>query len=177
MNPMLIPAIISAIGAITSTIKTSKGKTNYPEFDANVLAAELAKIDALFGEQKTALQGQAAERLGEMKTASASDLAGRGIYGSPVSAYTDIANRKTVENALSQVLGQLAGQQASTKAGLLSDWAKLGYSSKLAQAQEDYKRRITSGNMLSALLSSISTGLFSTSESDPGTVPVPKSTT
>lgn len=133
------------IGGVGGGLGLFGGGQKRPSID---ISGELAKIRALYDQQATALKADSKYRLGETNKATSSQLAGRGIYSSPVSEYSFNANSNAANSDLTRALASLYGGQAQTESGLLGSLA----SAKAQQDQLDYQQQMQSRNQLFSIL-------------------------
>ena len=83
------------------------------------ISAEIAKIKALYAENRQAAIAAINKEAAQGRTAAASNLAVRGIYRSPVSERTFNLLEDARLSAIGQASGRIAGEQAGVQAQLL----------------------------------------------------------
>ena len=83
------------------------------------ISAEIAKIKALYAENKQAAIAAINQEAARGRSATASNLAARGIYRSPVSEGTFNLLEDARLAAIGQASGRIAGEQAGVQAQLL----------------------------------------------------------
>lgn len=146
--------ILPAISAATTLAGLFAGqkKVKQPKVPTVDLSAELAKLDALYAEQKAGVTARMERQLAQTQAQTSSSLAGRGIYSSPVSEYSFGANRAATANALADALAMLSGQQAFTRAQLTSGLAEQQAKQLYDAAMAKYQANLENRNRLSAAL-------------------------
>ena len=148
---MAIPVAAYMAGAsLLGGLFSKKKKVSMPA--APDISGELAKLDALYGTQRELLTKDIAQQTGQMQRQTAQGLANRGIFSSPVSEASFSRTRQTGQQALSQGLSDLYGQQASARSAALN--SLLQYNQNIQMA--NYQRQLQQQQQQSAMRS----GLF-----------------
>ena len=148
---MAIPVAAYMAGAsLLGGLFSKKKKVKMPA--APDISGELAKLDALYGTQRELLTKDIAQQTGQMQRQTAQGLANRGIFSSPVSEASFGRTRQTGQQALSQGLSDLYGQQAQARSAALN--SLLQYNQNIQMA--NYQRQLQQQQQQSALRS----GLF-----------------
>lgn len=127
---------IGAIGGgILGGLLGGGKKKKTPTYTAPDISGELAKIDALYGQQGQLLTQGINQQIANMQGQTAQGLANRGIYSSPVSqkAIQDV-NTKGLQ-ALAQGQASLLGEQAQARTSALNNL--LGYQQRAQQANNE----------------------------------------
>lgn len=139
-----IPSLIvggPAAGAVGAGLGGSVGsmfnKRKRPKIN---IEGELAKISALYDTARTSTSAGIAKQLGELNRGTASNLAGRGIYDSPVGEYAFAANREKAQTALANALAGIGTQEAGVRGSLLERLTGLKYQADLEDEQAKEQR-------------------------------------
>ena len=156
----VIPAIMAA-SAIASAIAGSK-KVKYPKASQIDISGELAKLDAIYEQSRQQSQNVLRNQLTELNKNTASSLASRGIYSSPISQAAYNQTNRTYQNALSSMLADSYNAQAQARANLTAKLAEARANAEQAAALAKYEQKLRNRGVWSNLLGSISgAGLYS----------------
>lgn len=110
--PLAVPIAMTAAPLVASFFqKKPKG----PD-----IGGELAKISALFAQMRAQAETNINRQAAQGRSASASNLAARGVYRAPVAEHTFNALEGERLNAIGSANAQLAGQEAGARSSLLS---------------------------------------------------------
>ena len=112
------------------------------------ISEELARLRALFAEQRRLAAEDISQQLGTLQSRTASSLAGRGVLRSAVSEASFTRNREAAQRALGLATGQIGGREAQTIASLIGQTRGQEFKFKLAQQEQ---RRRSRGELLGAL--------------------------
>ena len=118
------------------------------------ISGEINKIRALYDEQRKNLKSELGQEYSDLNTQSANNAATRGYYSSPVFENILGRNRQAYGRDLASGLAGIGGQEAQTRANLLS--ALLGY--KYQAAQNNQNRKFNRQDTLLRLLAGFSLG-------------------
>lgn len=135
-------------GGILGGIFGKKKKS--PSID---ISAELAKINALFEQQKAAARIGINQDAAQARSEIASNLAARGTYSSPVSEYSFGRLAQTKTRALAESDAAIGGRQAEAQATLFSGLLGYDQQNRLLAAQQDAAMSGQLGALGGALLS------------------------
>ena len=156
----VVPVVGTAAGAIIGGIiggLTGKKRPKRPKPTTIDLSAELAKLDALYAEQKAGVTASMGRQLAQTQAQTSDSLAGRGVYSSPVSEYSFGVNRAASANALADALAMISGQQAGTRAQLTSGLSQLQAKQIYEAVMSEYEAKIRNRNILSSALTGLGT--------------------
>lgn len=132
------------IAAIIGAASLGKGlydAFNPPKGPGQIdISGELENIRALFAQARQAARAGIEETGGQQKRVAASDLAARGIFSSPVSENVFGEIRRNTAQQIAQSEGNLAGQEATTRAGLLQSLLGLRTQGDILRGQQDAAR-------------------------------------
>ena len=150
----LIPAITAA-SAIGSALMGSK-KVKYPKASQIDISGELAKLDAIYEQSRQQSQNVLRNQLTELNKNTASSLASRGIYSSPISQAAYNQTNRTYQNALSSLLAESYNAQAQARANLTAKLAEARAKAEQDAAVAKYEQKLRNQGVWSNLLGSIS---------------------
>jgi len=147
---------IPAAASLATTIfgRGDEPEASYPQFD---ITSELERISHYYKQQKNYLQKFTYQNLGEMNKILSTNLAGRGIYSSPVSEYMYGRARQTAMQDLTKSYASLAEAEGKDRSNVFS--SLMGYQYNVASANLNrniakYSARQQTTNMLSSALMS-----------------------
>ena len=129
------------------------------------IQAELARIEAIYAKAGQAAIANIKREAGQARRATASNLAARGIYTSPVSENSFGALNEAMLASIGQAEGQIAGESASMQAQILQSLA----AQQQAQEYQEYQRREQARASMFAALGGLGTNLFVGALSRPAT--------
>jgi len=116
------------------------------------ITGELNNLRALIDEQRQSGLKAIDEDYGNQRAETATNLATRGIYRSPVSQNSFDRLGKARASAKSSFLGDLAGREATLRAGLYSGLLSSQQAAEQLRAQQNAARFGQAGSLFSALL-------------------------
>lgn len=146
----IVPAVLGASALISGFSKKPKA----PKYVAPDLTGTLAAIDAYYKQAGAQTEATMGRQLQGQQKMTGENLAGRGIYSSPVSEYAFQQNRQQNQMSLADALASLGGQQLQAKANITGQAAMQGAQGKYQAELQKYQDKLQSSNMLTGLLSS-----------------------
>lgn len=120
------------------------------------ISGEISQLRALFAEQREIARKGIMSQLGDFQGRTASDLAGRGIYRSPLSEWSFGRNRKAAQSAIGDAFGKISATEAQTIADLLS---QLSSQKNKQQADSELKKQRGRNELLGLLSGSITSSV------------------
>lgn len=149
--PFPIVAAALGVGALGSLFSK---KPKAPKYVAPDLSGTLAAIDEYYKKAGANVEATMGRQLQGQQKVTGENLAGRGIYSSPVSEYAFQQNRQNSQISLADALASLGGQQLQAKANVTGQAAMQGAQNKYQSELQRYQDKLQSSNMLTGLLSS-----------------------
>lgn len=146
----LLPIVLGAAALYNAF---GKKQPKAPSYQAPDLTGTLAAIDEYYKKAAETGKTSLGQELQGLNTMTAENLAGRGIYSSPVSQYAYQQNTQNYQKSLADMLGSLQGQQLQAKANITGQVATQGAANKYQSELAKYQQRLQSQNMLTGLLS------------------------
>ena len=149
-EPMTLLTLALLAASTGMTVSEMLKKKKAPQID---ISAQTARLRDLFNEQRQAAKALAQEQLQELQGLTASNLAGRGIYSSPVSEFSFGRNRAMAQRTLAQLLSGIGAQEATSLQSLTEKLMGQKFTSESAEEEA----RTAARRSLISLLSSTGT--------------------